>query len=237
MSDSRPVFSFDIDNCVGDVLGRDTVGKRLTSSTQLYSRSRKVHEITTMLNHTFIKNALSLDDDATRELHQKYRKECSLILQGLVQNHGIDPLELLVPDPELCQMLRDIDKTKVKLWLLTNAYVNHGRRVVRLLGIEDHFEGLTYCDYAAEPIHCKPHVEMFNKAMREAGVGDVKACHFVDDSAGHCFSAEKFGWTAVHLLEDDAQPLEADVCKYRIARLVELRNLFPHFFIGHGTGI
>ncbi|KAH6626154.1 HAD-like domain-containing protein [Chaetomium sp. MPI-SDFR-AT-0129] len=231
MSDSRPVFFFDIDNC-------------------LYSRSQKVHEITTMLNHTFIKNALSLDDDATRELHQKYRNEYSLILQGLAQNHGIDPLvynshvddalpleELLVPDPELCQMLRDIDKTKVKLWLLTNAYVNHGRRVVRLLGIEEHFEGLTYCDYAAEPIHCKPHVEMFNIAMREAGVGDVRACHFVDDSAGHCFSAEKFGWTAVHLLEDDAQPPEVDVCKYRIARLVELRNLFPHFFIGHGTGI
>ncbi len=201
MSDLRPVFFFDIDNCVCDTLKSDPVSKRLISCIQLYSRSqfavfsddvtllntaqgRKVHETTAMLVHKFIKKPLSLDDDATKELHVKYMNEHSLIVQGLAQNHGIDPLvynshvddalpleELLVPDPELSQMLRDIDRTKVKLWLFTNAYVNHGRRVVRLLGIEDHFEGLTYCDYAAKPMHCK--------AMQEAGVGDVKACHFV----------------------------------------------------------
>ena len=47
------------------------------------------------------------------------------------------------------------------------------------LGIEDLFEGITYCDYSAERLLCKPHLEMFAKAMREAGVDDVKDCFFV----------------------------------------------------------
>ncbi|KAK0708419.1 pyrimidine 5'-nucleotidase-like protein [Lasiosphaeris hirsuta] len=225
MSDPRPVFFFDIDNC-------------------LYSRSIKVHERTSTLVQKFIETALSLDQGAANELHSKYRNEYSMTVEGLAQHHGIDPLEynrhvddalpledLLEPDPELHKMLRDIDRSKVKLWLFTNAYVSHGKRVVRLLGIEDQFEGLTYCDYGANPMHCKPHSEMFKKAMKEAGAADVKACYFVDDSAGHCHLAEKMGWTTVHLLEDDAQLPEGYVCKYSITGLVDLRELFPQFFI------
>jgi len=133
---------------------------------------------------------------------------------------------VLHPDPELLSLLQSVDRTKVKLWLFTNAYVNHARRVVRLLGIgsggtagegggggangvsggqgKDNseseesegndglgpFEGLTYCDYGAatatDPVTgemqgfvCKPQRGMFEKAMREAGVEDPKACYFV----------------------------------------------------------
>ena len=51
--------------------------------------------------------------------------------------------------------------------------------MLRLLGVEDMFEGLTYCDYAAERIICKPFPAMYEKAMREAGVEDVRDCYFV----------------------------------------------------------
>jgi pyrimidine and pyridine-specific 5'-nucleotidase len=151
-----------------------------------------VHEATAALVNEFLKNTLSLDQGAAQQLHMRYLSEYSLIVEGVAQNHGISPLDfnshvddalpledLLEPDPELRKMLQDIDKSKVKLWLFTNAYVNHGRRVVRLLEIEDQFEGLTYCDYGAKPMRCKPHLEMFNKAMKEACVEDVKACYFV----------------------------------------------------------
>jgi pyrimidine and pyridine-specific 5'-nucleotidase len=151
-----------------------------------------VHEATDVLIHEFFKNTLFLDQEAAHKLHLKYFNEYGLIVEGLAQNHGINPLDfnrkvddalplegLLEPDPELRKMLQDIDKGKVKLWLFTNAYVNHGKRVVRLLEIEDQFEGLTYCDYGAKPMRCKPHLDMFNKAMKEAGVEDVKTCYFV----------------------------------------------------------
>ena len=87
--------------------------------------------------------------------------------------------EVLGPDPQLRQLLDDIDKSKVKLWLFTNAYITHGRRVVRLLGVEDMFEGMTYCDYGARPLLCKPNPAMFEKAEAESGVASVDQCYFI----------------------------------------------------------
>jgi pyrimidine and pyridine-specific 5'-nucleotidase len=90
------------------------------------------------------------------------------------------PLEdIIKPNPKLRRLLQDIDTTKVRLWLLTNAYKTHGMRVIKLLGIDDLFEGITYCDYTQEKLVAKPEPRMFAKAMKDAGVADVKDCYFV----------------------------------------------------------
>uniref|UniRef100_A0A093VGZ7 Dynactin, 150 kDa isoform n=1 Tax=Talaromyces marneffei PM1 TaxID=1077442 RepID=A0A093VGZ7_TALMA len=156
--DARPVFFFDIDNCY-----------------------------------------LSLEPEDATMLHQKYYKEYGLAIEGLTRHHKIDPLvfnrevddalplgEILKPDPKLREFLQDLDTTKVKPWLLTNAYVTHGKRVVKLLGVEDLFEGITYCDYGQERLICKPADEMWEKAEKEAGAKSIDDCYFVDDSALNC---------------------------------------------------
>lgn len=55
--------------------------------------------------------------------------------------------------------------------------------MVRLLGVEQFFEGITYCDYEeAETkgrLLAKPERGMWEKAMREAGVEEVEDCYFV----------------------------------------------------------
>ena len=125
-------------------------------------------------------------------LHTKYYKEYGLAIEGLTRFHKVDPLEfnrevddalpleeLLQPDPKLRELLLDIDKSKVKLWLFTNAFVTHGMRVVRILRIDDLFDGITYCDYSESPIKCKPRAEMFEKAEAEAGVTSTGDCYFV----------------------------------------------------------
>lgn len=135
---------------------------------------------------------LGLPEDEAVMLHKEYYRNYGLAIEGLVRHHQIEPLDynakvddalplesIIKPNAELRALLRDIDASKVKLWLLTNAYVTHGRRVVRLLGVEDLFEGLTYCDYSEFPIICKPHPDMFAKAMREAGVERAEDCYFV----------------------------------------------------------
>jgi pyrimidine 5'-nucleotidase len=132
-------------------------------------------------------------DDAVR-LHKEYYQNYGLAIEGLVRHHQIDPLEynakvddalpldgIIKPRPELKKLLADIDRTKVRLWLFTNAYVNHARRVIRLLEIEEFFEGITYCDYADVPLTCKPHPDMYAKAMREAGVEKHEDCFFVGE--------------------------------------------------------
>lgn len=125
-------------------------------------------------------------------LHQKYYKEYGLAIEGLTRHHKIDPLEfnyevddalplddILKPDPKLLKLIESLDTSKVKPWLLTNAYINHAKRVVKLLGVEDLFEGVTYCDYGQLPLVCKPSQEMYAKAEKEAGAPSSEQCYFV----------------------------------------------------------
>lgn len=143
----------------------------------------------------YFQKHLSLPAEEATRLHSEYYKTYGLAIEGLVRHHEIDPLEynskvddalpledLIKPRPELQQLLEDIDRSKVRLWLFTNAYVNHARRVVRLLGVEDKFEGVTFCDYSKVPFVCKPHEDAYVKAMKEAGVEKWEDCYFVGKS-------------------------------------------------------
>lgn len=171
--DGRPIFFFDIDNC-------------------LYSRSKKVHDLMQDLIDNFFVTHLSLSPEDAYMLHHKYYTEYGLAIEGLAEHHKIDPLEfnrkvddalplddVLSPDAKLRELIEAIDTSKVKLWLFTNAYINHAKRVIRLLGVDDLFEGVTYCDYGAKKLICKPKAEMFEKAEREAGAKSAADCYFV----------------------------------------------------------
>lgn len=223
--DRRPVFFFDIDNC-------------------LYPRSKRVQDLMQELIDAYFVRHLSLPAEEAVELHRKYYKEYGLALSGLVKHHKIDalaynrevddalPLDgLIEADERLQRLLGDIDPRKVKLWLFTNAHITHAMRVVRLLGVERFFGGVTYCDYSQMPLLAKPHEQMFEKAEREAGVqGRSRECYFVDDSALNCRHAGKRGWTVVHKLEAEDQGPEPSAAEHVIRDLDEMRELFPQFF-------
>ena len=224
-----------------------------------------------LINSYFMRH-LSLSDVDAQTLHEKYYKDYGLAVSGLALHHKIDPLgfnrevddalpleDIITSNPQLRQLLDDIDKSKVKLWLFTNAHVTHARRVVQLLGVEDMFEGLTYCDYSKEPLHPKPHTEAYEKAEVEAEVFSVQDCCFVgkytkknvtsntgltawllictqlieinpDDSHLNCRYAQQRGWTTVHLLEPEDPDPEVKAAKYQIRDLEELRDVFPEIF-------
>jgi len=141
---------------------------------------------------TYFMKHLDLPWDDAVKLHQEYYRDYGLAIEGLVRFHKIDALEynsevddalpleeILKPDPVVQKLLEDIDRSKVRLWLFTNAYVNHGKRVVRLLEIDDKFEGITFCNYGVVPLVCKPQTEIFVRAMQEAGVKKTEDCFFV----------------------------------------------------------
>lgn len=87
--------------------------------------------------------------------------------------------DLIKPDIRLRRLLQDIDRSKVRLWLLSNANIKHIWKVVRLLGVDDLFDGATHCDYSTLPLLCKPQAKMFQKAMEDAGVSNKADCYFV----------------------------------------------------------
>lgn len=219
-----------------------------------------------LIDEYFVKH-LSLPWDEAVRLHKEYYQNYGLAIEGLVRHHQIDPLEynavvddalplegIITPRPELKQLLEDIDRSKVKLWLFTNAYINHAKRVIKLLDVEKYFDGITYCDYSTIPFTCKPDPEMYAKAMREAGVEKYEDCYFVgksrlpslchnkleelivnlvhgiDDSYINCKKAQELGWTTAHLVEDGVRPPRTPASKYQIRHLEELRKCFPQFF-------
>ncbi|KAJ4364643.1 putative suppressor of disruption of TFIIS [Neocucurbitaria cava] len=191
----------------------------------------------------FFEDHLSLSQQDANELHLKYYREYGLAIEGLVRHHKVDALEyntkvddalplenVIKPNPELRKLIQDIDTSKVRLWLFTNAYINHGKRVVKLLKVDDLFEGMTYCDYGSEKFYCKPHKEMFDKAMEEAGIKSNEKCYFVDDSFINCKAAHERGWKVAHLLDKADAPPPQQASKYQIRSLEELRTIFPKVF-------
>lgn len=203
-----------------------------------------MHDHMARLINDYFVNHLDVPTEEATRLHHQYYKDYGLAIEGLSRHHQINPLdfnrevddalpldELLSPDAELRRLLESIDKTKVKLWLFTNAHITHGKRVVRLLGIDDLFEGITFCDYTERRLISKPMPAMFQKAEKEARVTDRTKVYFVDDSYLNCKSAYERGWiNSVHLVEPTVQEPSEKACKYQISHLRELFELFPELF-------
>ncbi|KZT74335.1 pyrimidine 5-nucleotidase [Daedalea quercina L-15889] len=159
--------------------------------------------------------SLGFPEEEASELHHKYYTQYGLALRGLVRHHHIDaldfdrkcdgslPLEqILKPDAKLHKLLEDIDRSKARVWALTNAYQTHARRVLRILGIEDQVEGVVFCDYSNPQFACKPEPEYFHNAMQKANFQDPSKCCFVDDSKTNIVAAKQLGWgRCVHFCE------------------------------------
>ena len=186
-------------------------------------------------------NSLNMASDQAATLHQQYLREFGSTIEGLIRCHQVDPMffnkqvddalqleDLLDEDIKLQKTLARFDTTKVKLWLLTNAHITHAHRVVRILGVERYFEGITFCDYASEKLVLKPSQKMYAVAERDADVGGVRDCFFVDNSVQNCIAAQNRGWTVVHLCESP-QVIKREDVRYRVGSLHELPNLFPEF--------
>lgn len=90
---------------------------------------------------------------------------------------GTLPLEDKIKfDPSVRKLLEDIDRSKARVWGLTNAFLpvclisssvcsfnafQHAKRVLRILKLDDLVEGIVYCDYRVKDFFCKPEAEYF----------------------------------------------------------------------------
>jgi len=146
----------------------------------------------------------------------------------------------------LYKLFEDIDRTKVRVWALTNAYQPHAERVLRILKLQDQIDGLVFCDYAEPYFSSKPEPEYYNQALKKANVSDPKLCYFVDDNRGNIDAAQALGWGhCVHFCERGLQHVEGGKVKQIgddrvdgatdngvqvIADLEELRVVWPEIF-------
>lgn len=224
------VLFFDIDNC-------------------LYKRSTRIHDLMQESIHDYFKSQLSLDDEDAHRLRSTYYREYGLAIRGLVMFHGINALEynrmvddalplqnILKPDKDLRSMLQRLRESCAvdKLWLFTNAYKNHGIRCVKLLGIADLFDGITYCDYAQrDTLICKPDARAFEKAKLESGLGDYSNSWFVDDSGNNIDRGIELGMRkCIHLVEDSVDEIlgKTPAGSLVIKEITDLPKAVPELF-------
>ncbi|KAF5536447.1 pyrimidine 5 nucleotidase [Fusarium phyllophilum] len=105
-----------------------------------------VKDVSSRLINAYFQNRLGFSKEETILLQGEYFKSYGLIVEGLASNYQIDPLDfnsmvddalpldsLIKPNPELRQLLEEIDKEKFRLWLLSNAHITHVKRVVSSL--------------------------------------------------------------------------------------------------------
>ncbi|SMN18058.1 similar to Saccharomyces cerevisiae YGL224C SDT1 Pyrimidine nucleotidase [Maudiozyma saulgeensis] len=199
------VFFFDIDNC-------------------LYKSSSKIHDLMQVSIVNYFKNTLNLSHEDAHQLNNTYYKEYGLAIRGLVMFHGINALEynklvddslplqdILKPDFKLREMLLNLKKSGYfdKLWLFTNAYKNHGVRVIKLLGLGDIFDGMTYCDYSqTDTLVCKPNPQAFERAMTQCGLANYENAWFIDDSGSNIHQGLKLGMhQCVHVVENEVNEI------------------------------
>jgi len=157
---------------------------------------------------------------------------------------------MIFPNPAHRRLFEDIDRSKVRVWALTNAYKVHAERVLRILNLRDQIEAIVYCDYEAKEFSSKPEPEYYHKAMSLASVSDPSKCYFVDDNWRNVASARDLGWAhCIHFREEGLEHVEGgkvlkildgfqaneDMKKVEqgitvINRLEELREVWPEIF-------
>ena len=224
------VFFFDIDNC-------------------LYHASTRIHGQMQVSIERYFQNSLDLNPDDARKLNQTYYREYGLAIRGLVMFHGINALDynslvddslplqdILRPNVPLRNMLLALKHSGHfdKLWLFTNAYKNHGARVIRLLGLGDIFDGMTYCDYSqTDTLVCKPNPHAFQRAKEQSGLGDYANAWFIDDSGSNVREGIRLGMArCIHVVEDEVNEILGSTPQGSVVvrDILELPRVAPHLF-------
>lgn len=223
----------------------------------LYSKYTGIQQMMQESIMHYCVHEMDLDPQYAHELMEEYYKKYGLSIKGIMQDFpDTDPLRFNAmvddslplqdaikgPDHKLRKMLLALKQHKNinKLWLFTNAYKNHAIRCIRILGIADLFDGITYCDYAApsDNIICKPDPRAFEMAKLQSGLDSFENAWFIDDSFANIQTALEIGLNhcvfidynskAVNMYEDKSENLNAKstiMAAYTIPNIHELHAI------------
>ena len=147
------------------------------------------------------------------ELSLRYYIDYGLAIRGFIKHHNIDPIDydvkvdqslpldgLIIADTDLKDIL---EKCNQKNWVFTNAGKPHCIRVLKLLGVDKCFEGITYCKYELPNFPCKPDPIYYKEVLEDCNFDGKEPVYFVDDSLKNCIQGQKMGWKVCHVLTSD----------------------------------
>ncbi|MBN1535297.1 MAG: pyrimidine 5'-nucleotidase [Anaerolineales bacterium] len=196
----------------------------------LYDRGNGLWEAIRDRMGQYMHECIGLPKSDVPAIRRHYFKTYGTTLRGLQLHYHIDTDEYLTyvhdlpvsdfikPDPILKTLLSELPQTK---WILTNANSEHAQRVLKVLGVKEHFQGII--DIRAMDFHCKPDPKAYQIAMKIAAQSDAAQCLYMDDSPSNLAPAKAMGMTTVLIGDAPSSPVAHIV----IPRIHDLKQAFP----------
>lgn len=155
----------------------------------------------------YIMDLFGAGPDEARTIQKSFFHEYGTTLNGLMTNHGVDPVEYLhyvhdidvtpvPPNPTLSAVLERLPGRKL---VYTNGSVPHAERVMDRLGVTQHFDGVF--DIVAADYVPKPQESAFDVFVKTYAVEPARAV-MVEDIARNLAPAHARGMTTVWLRSD-----------------------------------
>jgi putative hydrolase of the HAD superfamily len=169
----------------------------------LYPRDNRLMQEVGRSIQRWLCEHLKLTWEEAAVLRRRYFQQYGTTMGGLVAEHDVDvhdylafvhdvPVEeYLDPNPALAAMLDGIPLRKA---IYTNATVEHARRVLRALGVADHFEQVVGIEEVG--LRNKPYRDAFERMLALLGVQGPE-CVMVEDSVRNLRPARALGLTTV----------------------------------------
>ncbi len=174
----------------------------------------------------FLMEKLEEPLETVDKIRQIYRNKYGTTLQGVKIHfniepmeyieyvHNFEPSEILSPSIELQKML---ERMAAKKSIFTNSPESHAQRVLKALGVENHYEhifDILYFNYEG-----KPNVSAYEKVLSHIDV-PAKNCIMIDDWESNLETAKGLGMTTVLI-----GAKELSYVDYCIDNILELENL------------
>lgn len=157
---------------------------------------------------------LGISWEEATALRDAYLRQYGTTMRGLMVEHDVDvvpylrfvhdiPIEdHLVPEPALAEMLAGIPLRKV---VYTNATSEHGRRVLRALGVADQFERIIGIEEVG--LRTKRSREAYNRTLALLDA-DARSCVMVEDTPRNLVPAKAVGMTTILICAEEGRGLE-----------------------------
>jgi putative hydrolase of the HAD superfamily len=199
----------------------------------LYPASSGLWEAIRERMNSYMQKFISLPLPDIVRMRQDYLEKYGTTLRGLQAHYAVDtdeylayvhdlPLEKFIhPNPNLRELLLSLPQQR---WIFTNSDDNHAKRVLKILCVEDCFNGII--DIRAMDFACKPDKIAYQRALAIAGEKDPRRCMIFDDALRNLAPAHEMGFYTVLVGKNGTNPAIDQL----INNLSELRVCIPELW-------
>lgn len=170
----------------------------------LYPASTNLWKAIKERMNIYMRDRLGIPAEEVPVLREQYFKTYGTTLRGLQTERNVDaedylafvhdlPLkDYLTPNPLQRKVIASLPSRKL---IFTNADVNHAKRVLSVLQLDDLFEAIV--DVNAVAPYCKPMPESFAIAQELANEPDPRKCVVIDDLSRTTRAALEVGMASI----------------------------------------